>query len=315
MSTQAREIPAEVRAEEAIEIQLAPFGEYPGVLHFLDPATGKPAKKKIVQKLDAAALNAVAGAFKPEVLVDKEHLSEHGGDSAAYGWVKRLRVDPAEGLMGTVAFTPPGADVVNSRVYRFPSCAFDIEELPDGRTVRPTALTSVALTNKKNLPVRSVLNRAEAPGNETPVEDNKETQAMEEIAKILGVGNDPAAVVAAIQALQKKAADLEAAARGAEADKFVEENKGKVQNSAALREAYLADPEQTRKVIALFSTPAAAPKGRVTNSAEAALAPRIEADKGDVLAVYNSLNGAEKKRFLRENAEAIHAARVAADQE
>ena len=33
--------------------------------------------------------------------------------------------------MGTVAFTPPGADVVNSRVYRFPSCAFDIEELPE----------------------------------------------------------------------------------------------------------------------------------------------------------------------------------------
>lgn len=314
MSTQAREIPAEVKAEEAIEIQLAPFGEYPGVLHFLDPATGKPAKKKIVQKLDAAALNAVAGAFRPEVLVDKEHLSEHGGDSAAYGWVKGLRVDPAEGLMGTIAFTPPGADVVNSRVYRFPSCAFDIEELPDGKTVRPTALTSVALTNKKNLPVRSVLNRAEAPVNENTVED-KETQAMEEIATLLGVGNDPAAVVAAIQALKKKAADLEAAARGAEADKFVEENKGKVQNSAALREAYLADPEQTRKVIALFSTPAAAPKGRVTNSAEAALAPRIEADKGDVLAVYNSLAGEAKRKYLRENAEAIHAARVAAEKE
>lgn len=308
MSTQAREIPAEVKADEAIEIQLAPFGEYPGVLHFLDPATGKPAKKKIVQKLDAAALNAVVGAFRPEVLVDKEHLSEHGGDSAAYGWVKGLRVDPAEGLMGTVAFTPPGADVVNSRVYRFPSCAFDIEELPDGKTVRPTALTSVALTNKKNLPVRSVLNRAEAPVNENTVED-KETQAMEEIAKLLGVGNDPAAVVAAIQALQKKAADLEAAARGAEADKFVEENKGKVQNSAALREAYLADPEQTRKVIALFSTPAAAPKGRVTNSAEAALAPRIEADKGDVLAVYNSLAGEEKEKYLSNHAQEICEAR------
>lgn len=308
MSTQAREIPAEVKADEAIEIQLAPFGEYPGVLHFLDPATGKPAKKKIVQKLDAAALNAVVGAFRPEVLVDKEHLSEHGGDSAAYGWVKGLRVDPAEGLMGTIAFTPPGADVVNSRVYRFPSCAFDIEELPDGKTVRPTALTSVALTNKKNLPVRSVLNRAEAPVNENTVED-KETQAMEEIAKLLGVGNDPAAVVAAIQALQKKAADLEAAARGAEADKFVEENKGKVQNSAALREAYLADPEQTRKVIALFSTPAAAPKGRVTNSAEAALAPRIEADKGDVLAVYNSLAGEEKEKYLSNHAQEICEAR------
>ncbi len=313
MTIEAREIPQSVTPGTPIEIQIAPFGEYPGSLRFIGK-DGQPQKKHVVQLLDARTLNNVVKAFTDDVLLDRDHLSERGEDSSAYGWFKSLRVDPVDGLMGTVAFTPPGAKVVNDRIFRFPSGAFDIAECADGKTVEPTRLSTVALTNTKNLPVRSVLNRAE-PVEQLIVED-KGNNPMEEIAKLLGCASDPAAVMDAIKALQQKSADAEAKVLNAEADKFVDENKGKVCNAADLRSLYIENPTQAIKFVGLIANPKAedANPKRVTNSKEATTQPRFDGtDKGDILQVYNSLAGDEKAKFLSDHAQAICDARAVAE--
>lgn len=317
MKIEARAIPETVAPGEPVEIQLAPFGDYPGSLRFTGP-DGRPAKKRVVQRVDARTLNNVVKAFSEDVLLDRDHLSETGGDTSAFGWFKSLRVDPELGLMGTVSFTPPGAQVVNSRVYRFPSCSFDIEELADGKTVEPVRLSTVALTNMKNLPVRSVLNRADPVEPTTHVEDKGNIQ-MEEIAQLLGCAPDPAAVMDAVKALQQRAADAEAKVLNAEADQFVDANKGKVCNSADLKALYIESPDQARRFVGMIADKKPddpETRKRVTNSSDASRAPRFDGtDKGDVLQVYNSMaDGPEKARFLADHAQAICDARAAEQQ-
>ena len=312
MNPNVREIPSTVKQGDEVEIQFAPFGKFAGTLHYQDEK-GEMKKRPVTQHLDAQAFNRIVTAFKPEVLVDREHQSEHGGDSAAFGWVKSMRVDPKHGLMGVVNFTSIGADAVAGRVFRFPSASFDIEEI-DRDNVRPVALTSVALTNRNNLPVRCVLNRAEAPAQ--PTVEDKELKTMEELAKLLGVANDPAALTAAVTELLSKVKAAEDQVLNAEADKFVEANKDKVCNTADLKTAYLANPAMAKAFVANVKVQAAAPAPRVTNSAEAKTPATFTAGQpGDVLATYNSLTGVEKRKYLRANSEAIHAARVAAEKQ
>jgi len=306
-----KEIPATIKQGDEIEIQLAPFGEFKGFLHYSSP-DGHAAKRPVTQRLDNAAFERVVASFLPEVLVDKEHLSVTGGDTAAYAWVKSLRVDPIDGLMGVLNFTSIGADAVSGRVYRFPSASFDIEEV-DAHSVRPIALTSVALTNRNNLPVRCVLNRTDYLASQC-VEEKKGNPPMTEIAKALGLAEtaDEVAILAAIQALVQQAAEANAEILNAEADKFVDDNKDKVMNAAELKAAYLAAPEMAKKFVANFKV-AAAP-ARVTNSAEAKKPTSFVTGQGDVLATYNAMEaGPAKLKFLKANASAIHAARVAAD--
>lgn len=306
-----KQIPTTVKQGDEIEIQLAPFGYYKGTLYFTDPE-GDHKKRPVMQRMDKAAFEKIVNSFVPEVLVDKEHDSENGKSSEAYGWIKALRIDPVDGLMGTCNFTSLGADSISGRVYRFVSAAFEVEEI-DQDNIRPIALTSVALTNRNNLPVRCVLNRVDYLAQTKPTVEDKGIHKMIEIAKALGLDEnaDEAAVLAAIQALVKKAADAEAEVLNAEADKFVDENKDKVCNAADLKAAFLAAPEMAKKFVANVKVQAPAQTKRVTNSAEAAKAPQIDTAKGDVLAVYNSLEGDAKAAYLSTHSQAICEARAA----
>ena len=139
---------------------------------------------------------------------------------------------------------------------------------------------------------------------------------MDKLKEALGLAPEATdeEVLAAVVALKDKLAEQEAAALDAEADAFAEANKEKVVNAAELKAQYLANPAMAKSIVANVKAAAVAYK-RVTDAAEAKKPTVLDASKGDVLAVYNSLTGAEKKKFLRDNAEAIHAARVSADQE
>lgn len=139
---------------------------------------------------------------------------------------------------------------------------------------------------------------------------------MEKLKEALGLAPEATddEVLAAVVALKDKLAELDAAALDAEADAFAEANKEKVVNAAELKAQYLANPAVAKAIVANIKAAAVAYK-RVTNAAAAQRPAGFDPAGRDVLAVYNSLAGAEKRKFLRENAEAIHAARVAAEKE
>ena len=153
-----------IEGDAPLSVQLAPFGEFKGVLNKAD---GK--KTPIVQHLDQAAferiLNAWNAAGSPELLVDADHLSCEGGSTKAFAWASNLRIEDG-GLYADFRFTDAGRAAVNAREYRFVSPVFNCDK--NGEAV---GLQSVALTNRPNLPVSCVLNR-ESTGV-TNVEDNE----------------------------------------------------------------------------------------------------------------------------------------------
>ena len=61
-------------------------------------------------------------------------------------------------------------------------------------------------------------------------------------------------------AAEKSAADALAKCRAAECDAFLEENKAKIADVAACREAYMANPESAEKLIAACKAPEAKPQ-------------------------------------------------------
>ena len=75
-----------------LSVQLAPFGEFKGVLHKADGKT-----TPIVQHLDREAFDRILNAWRekgsPELLVDADHLSCEGGSTKAFAWASNLRVE------------------------------------------------------------------------------------------------------------------------------------------------------------------------------------------------------------------------------
>jgi len=298
------------------EIQIAPVGEYPGYVTMEDGE-----RKPVTQRLAPGDLARIVAAFDPsrELLVDADHESERGGSTEAFGWIGALRVVDELGLMAEVNWTGLGAEAVEDRRFRYVSPVFEVD-LEGGDVAVPTRLVSVALTNKPNLPVRCVANRAQSAGAtaaDAAKPTNQRNQTMDKLKEALGLAPEATDedVFVAVVALKDKLAELDAAALDAEAEAFVADNKDKVANAAELKAQYLENPAMAKAIVANVKAPEAAPRARVTHAAEAKKPTVFDSSTRDVLATYNSLNGAEKKKFLRENAEAIHAARVAADQE
>ena len=186
-------------------VQVAPFGEFAGVLHLPGGKT-----REIVQVLDRAAFERILKAWNeagaPELLVDLDHLSATGGSTRAAAWAGNLRIEEGAGLVADFAFTAEGRRIIDGREYRFVSPVFECGE--DGEVLR---LESVALTNRPNLPVRCILNQKEFPDSpENPARPEKQEPKgtdMEKILSALGLppprpqsGND---MTAAEKILQK----------------------------------------------------------------------------------------------------------------
>lgn len=283
-------LPETVAAGDELDVQLSPFGDFPGLLE----------GQRVIQTCDRAAFERLVANFSGEVLVDFEHKAEQGGDTEAAAWVQALRVDPEQGLMATFRFTDVGAEAVANRRLRFLSPVWSL----DGQG-RPERLISVGLTNKPNLPVRPILNREDAG---TPPVEEKDTRMKEQLIAALGLAPEATDddVVAAVAALKQRCDEQEAAALNAEAEQVAEENKDRIANTAAFKAFYVKNREAAKAMIACLAPTA---KPAVCNKAEARapqpLAARQEADRIIANKWEAMPHGAEKDAYLAMNKAAI----------
>lgn len=278
-----------------MEVQLAPFGDYPGTLD----------GKRVVQVCDKAAFMDVVANFVPDqrILVDFEHDAK---DTTAAGWIRSVRVDPEDGLIGSVEFTDVGAETVNAKRILFISADWDL----DLTTHRPIRLRTAGLTNRPNIPVRPILNKAT---QENSIVEGEGQTKMTETAKLLGLDPETATdaeCAAAVKALQDQLAEKAAEALTAEAEAAAKENEARIENKADFIAAFIENPALTRKMLKAIKRPEAdkAKTARVVNKEDAA-PPSFATRKDDVLAIYESLSGEEKAAYLAANANAIVEAR------
>ena len=271
-------LPKSVKGGEEIDVLVSPLGTFPHPDG--EQLCTRDAFDALVAKWEADG--------KPEILVDFDHASETGGPTEAAAWATALRSDE-DGLHATFRMTDKGAEALSATRYRYLSPAWYVDE--DGR---PTELSTIALTNRPNLPVPRLLNRkpdaAPAPaqnaeageahlpdpagageGN-TPDEgitSNKENPSMDKIRELLGLAAEATdeEVLAAVDALRAERDQLrsekeqmEAAAKeaalDADADKFVEEQGDKIADRDACKNAYKRDPEGTRALFNAIRIPA-----------------------------------------------------------
>ena len=227
-------------------VQLCPFGRFPG--------------ERSPQVCDRQGLEQVVADWKAngskEILMDFEHESEVeriDSNTEAAAWVSNLRVDEARGLLGDLRFTDTGASAVTNRRLRFLSVTWYTDSQG-----RPTHMTSVALTNKPNIPVAPILNKGPHPGVNNVEETKGPEMDIEKLKKALALpaDADEEQVLAAIkdgQDAKAKAAELQAsaerAALEAEAEQFAEANAKKC-NKEVLKAQYIANKDVARALVA-----------------------------------------------------------------
>ena len=292
------ELPDTVAPGEETEVQIAPWGVYPQY---------DPEKKAVVNQIvDEAAGQRLLENFAGEILVDADHESENGGSTKALAWITALRADPETGLWANMKWTDEGAAAVSGRRYRFVSAAWHL-----GKDGRPDRLASVALTNRPNIPAKPILNKESAGGASA---DQTRKPEMEELKKALGLAPDAddAAVLAAVQALQSKVGDLEAAQLNAEADAFAEEHKDKVEDPEVLRNAYRKDKALAEELVKNMKAPAPAAKPEEVETAatrllqnRAPVGPGAGLSKEQAREKLASLPESEQAEFYRQNAALI----------
>ena len=271
-------LPKSVKGGEEIEVLVSPLGTFPH--QDGEQLCTREAFDALVEKWRADG--------EPEILVDFDHASETGGATEAAAWATALRSDE-DGLHATFRMTDKGAEALSATRYRYLSPAWYVDE--EGH---PTELSTIALTNRPNLPVPRLLNRkpdaepapaqnAEAgeahlpnpagAGEGNPPEEGNTTEPqkndMDKLREMLGLAAEATdeEVLAAVDALRAERDQLrsekeqmEAAAKeaalDAEADKFVTEQGDKIADRDACKNAYKRDPEGTRALFNAIRIPA-----------------------------------------------------------
>jgi len=271
-------LPKSVKGGEEIDVLVSPLGTFP-----------HPDGEQLCTR---EAFDALVDKWeedgKPEILVDFDHASETGGPTEAAAWATNLTSDE-DGLHATFRMTDKGAEALSATRYRYLSPAWYVDE--EGH---PTELSTIALTNRPNLPVPRLLNRkpdadpapaqnAEAgeahlpdpagAGEGNPPEEGNTTEPqkndMDKLREMLGLAAEATdeEVLAAVDALRAERDQLrsekeqmEAAAKeaalDAEADKFVAEQGDKIADRDACKNAYKRDPEGTRALFNAIRIPA-----------------------------------------------------------
>ena len=291
-----------VAGQPEVWAQLCPFGEF----------LGRTGKVEVLQICDQAAFDSVVANFSGEILVDAEHNSLHEtGDTVAYGWITGLRTDPTDGLMACLRLTDLGeADVVNRR-RRYLSPVWPLDR--DGR---PESLASVALTNRPNIRMRPVLNKASLESIPAPTAGSTTTQTqrtinmdLKKIAVALGLTEEATVeeVLAAVEAAKvltdaqaKRIAELEQGALEVEADEVMEANKGKIANMAEFKSLYCANKDIALAILATVAAPA--PARTVANKTEAKLPAGVTRTGATKLEAYRAMpTGKDKDDYLAAN--------------
>ena len=238
----------EVKPGEVISnVQICPIGDFPNGDH--------------QQHCTAEALQNVVKDWtergSKEILVDFEHNSEShepNSDTSAAAWVSNVRVDPERGLVGDFKLTDVGAEAISNRRLRFLSVSWFVNK----ETHEPIRITSIALTNKPNIPVAPILNKGPVPGVKTVEEKKGSKMDIKKITQALGLADDAdeAIILAGIkegQDAKAKVAELQANAEKqaleAEAEDFAEKNSKKC-NKDVLKAQYLANKEVAKALVA-----------------------------------------------------------------
>lgn len=287
-------LPSEVKAGEALEVQLSPYGRFPNVT---DDG------ERIVQVCDRTAFEQVVAHFDAEVLVDFEHDAETGGPTTAAAWVQKVFIDDEMGLMAVFKLTDLGAEAVTQRRLRFLSPVWTLDE-----AMRPERLISVGLTNKPNLPVRPLLNRAPGLVN---VEDKGHTTMKEQLIALLGLAAEAPdeEVIAAVQALKQENDAYAEAALNAEAEAVADENADRIANREAFKQLYVTNRDAAKALLATLKPVVKTP---VCNRAAAKTPEHLGAAADSDQALLNKWKampaGAEKDAFLTLNKAAIQRA-------
>ena len=287
-------LPSEVKAGEALEVQLSPYGRFPNVT---DDG------ERIVQVCDRAAFERVVANFSDELLVDFEHDSELGGPTTAAAWVQKVFIDEEMGLMAVFKLTDLGAEAVTQRRLRFLSPVWTLDE-----AMRPERLISVGLTNKPNLPVRPLLNRAPGLRN---VEDKGQNTMKEQLIALLGLAAEASdeEVMAAVQALKQENDAYAEAALNAEAEAVADENADRLANREAFKALYVKNRDAAKALLATMKPSTKAP---VCNRAVAKTPEHLGAAADSDQALLNKWKampaGAEKDAFLTMNKAALQRA-------
>jgi phage I-like protein len=274
-------LPKSVKGGEEIDVLVSPIGTFPHPDG--EQLCTREAFDALVDKWHADG--------EPEILVDFDHASETGGATEAAAWATALRSDE-DGLHATFRMTDKGAEALSATRYRYLSPAWYVDE--EGH---PTELSTIALTNRPNLPVPRLLNRKPesslssvakpdgeagdpstapqvADAESTPEEGiiEKEKINMDKLREMLGLAAEATdeEVLAAVDALRAERDQLrsekeqmEAAAKeaalDAEAEEFVEEKKEFVADRDACKNAYKRDPAGTRALFNALAAPKPAP--------------------------------------------------------
>lgn len=318
-------MPKSVKGGEEIEVLVSPIGTFPHPDG--DQICTREAFDALVEKWREDG--------EPEILVDFDHASETGGATEAAAWATKLSSDD-EGLHAVFRMTDKGAEALTATRYRYLSPAWYVDE--EGH---PTELSTIALTNRPNLPVPRLLNRkpdadpapaqnaeagdahlpdpASAGEGNPPDEGNiKNTNTdMDKIKELLGLAaeatdDEVRAAVEALRAerdaLKSEKDKMEAAAKEAalekEAEDFVNSQGEKIADRDACKNAYKRDPEGTKALFNAIKMPT--PPKPANPDGKPARVVDVNAAKApdatDLLA--NCKNGAERMAWALRHARA-----------
>lgn len=305
MPAKARE--GQERKEEMKEISENELEgqEMPGDGWFIIEAAGQhPARmdgQGFTQNLTAEVLAGVAAAGVPAegLPIDRDHLSLDARNSTeALGWVRELAMCGGN-LAARIEWTPLGLPLIQGRIYKHFSTVYppDAEQVASG-VYTPTHLIGLALTNQPNN------KEGQPPISNRGLAENQDNRTMDYPAELLAAlglaeGASDEEVMGAVDALNKRVADAEAAgaaaAADAEADKLVnqeEKETGAVLNEEErkeVKEQIVANREHGLKYMKLLCN-SKRPQEQVAPAEQ----PRRYADRSEVKPVVNRMTDGEQ---------------------
>ena len=276
-----------------------PYGCYPvgGTIPNADEDAvyvfNKEAAKNIIENFRAAAKQANYTG----ILVDREHDSlDPKKPSDAMAWAKDIRQEEDGSIWTKWEFTPKGKELWETKTLINRSPAFYSDKV-NAKEYHPCELVSIGMTNTPHFTELSNLAAARAAEVNTHEGEIHMKKLMVELGLDENATED--AAIAACKALKQERDNALAACRKTECDAFLEANKDKIDDVAACREVYMANPDAAKKLLGACKA-AEAPKPQTVLGA-AKKTPTIETKKelGTCREQMAALDPSERAAFYK----------------